>query len=112
MTKTQLQRSRIASLDQFRGYTMAGMFLVNYLGSFAVTPAVLRHHNSYCSYADTIMPQFLFAVGFAFRLTFGRRARTKGLAAAYRRVGRRLGGLVLLAVVLYTLGAAGSWGRL
>jgi predicted acyltransferase len=61
---------RIISLDQFRGYTVAGMFVVNFLGGFAVTPAVLRHHNSYCSYADTIMPQFLFAVGFAFRLTF------------------------------------------
>src|SRR5262245_48048834 len=103
---------RLVSLDQYRGYTVAGMFLVNFLGGFAVTPAVLRHHNSYCSYADTIMPQFLFAVGFAFRLTFGRRARTEGLAAAYRRVGRRLGGLALLAVVLYTLGAYASWGRL
>jgi hypothetical protein len=103
---------RLVALDQYRGYTVAGMFLVNFLGGFAVTPAVLRHHNSYCSYADTIMPQFLFAVGFAFRLTFGRRARTQGLAAAYRRVGRRLGALALLAVVLYTLGAAGSWGRL
>src|SRR5262245_3372067 len=103
---------RLVSLDQYRGYTVAGMFLVNFLGGFAVTPAALRHHNTYCSYADTIMPQFLFAVGFAFRLTFGRRARTQGLAAAYRRVGRRLGGLALLAVALYTLGAAGSWGRL
>jgi predicted acyltransferase len=103
---------RLVSLDQYRGYTVAGMFLVNFLGGFAVTPAILRHHNTYCSYADTIMPQFLFAVGFAFRLTFGRRARTQGLAAAYRRVGRRLAGLALLAVVLYTLGAARSWGRL
>ena len=66
--------NRIASLDQFRGYTVAGMFLVNFVGSFAVTPLILKHHNTYCSYADTIMPQFFFAVGFAFRLTFGRRA--------------------------------------
>ena len=26
-------------------------------------PAVFKHHNTYCSYADTIMPQFFFAVG-------------------------------------------------
>ena len=25
---------RLASLDQFRGYTVAGMFLVNYLGHY------------------------------------------------------------------------------
>jgi hypothetical protein len=89
------------------------MWLVNFLAGFAVTPALLRHHNTYCSYADTIMPQFLFAVGFAFRLTFGRRAREQGLAAAYRRVSRRLAGLVLLSIVLYTLGVGWSdWRRL
>lgn len=57
---------RLVSLDQFRGYTVIGMILVNYVGGFAVVPEVLKHHNDYCSYADTIMPQFLFAVGFAF----------------------------------------------
>jgi predicted acyltransferase len=104
---------RLASLDQFRGYTVAGMFVVNFLGGFAVTPALLRHHHTYCSYADTIMPQFLFAVGFALRLSFGRRARTEGLPAAYRRLARRLVLLALLAVVLYTLAAGPStWGRL
>jgi len=93
---------RIVSLDQFRGYTVAGMLLVNFVGPFAATPAVLKHHNTYCSYADTIMPQFLFAVGFAFRLTFGRRAMTQGLWAAYGHVARRLVGLALIAVVFYT----------
>jgi predicted acyltransferase len=101
---------RLASLDQFRGYTVAGMFLVNFLGGFAVTPAILRHHHTYCSYADTIMPQFLFAVGFALRLTFGRRVQTQGLPAAYRRVARRVVGLALVAIALYTFttGAATS----
>ncbi|MBY0374472.1 MAG: hypothetical protein K2Q23_10790, partial [Bryobacteraceae bacterium] len=59
---------RILSMDQFRGYTVAGMFLVNFLGGFAAVHPVLKHHNTYCSYADTIMPQFFFAVGFALRL--------------------------------------------
>ena len=30
---------RLISLDQFRGYTVAGMFLVNFLGSYAACPA-------------------------------------------------------------------------
>jgi predicted acyltransferase len=104
---------RIVSLDQFRGYTVLGMFLVNFVGGFSACQYVLRHHNTFCSYADTIMPQFFFAVGFAFRLTFGRRIRTLGAAAAYGRVVRRLLGLALVALVVYTVSpVADSWREL
>ena len=73
---------RIVSLDQFRGYTVAGMLLVNFLGGFRRRyPPVLKHHNTYCSYADTIMPQFFFAVGFAYRLTFLRRRQRERVAS-------------------------------
>jgi hypothetical protein len=59
------------------------------------------------------MPQFLFAVGFAFRLTFTQRAQTMGSAAAYLRVVRRLLGLILVALIVYTAGApAASWNEL
>lgn len=98
---------RLVSLDQFRGYTVAGMFLVNFVGGFEavklVTP-VLCHHHDYCSYADTIMPQFLFAVGFAFRMTVGRRIQSHGLGSVAFRVIRRLLGLALVAVCVYTDG--------
>src|SRR5439155_5794828 len=82
-------RRRILSLDQFRGYTVAGMLLVNFLGGYHLVPAILKHHNTYCSYADTIMPQFFFAVGFAYRMTFLRRLQTAGAGAAIRAVLRR-----------------------
>jgi predicted acyltransferase len=101
---------RLVSLDQFRGYTVAGMMLVNFIGAYAACPRILRHTHDYVSYADTIMPQFLFAVGFAFRLTFGRRVASEGLGAAYRRVVRRLLGLVLVSLVVYTVGRrAETW---
>jgi predicted acyltransferase len=101
---------RITSLDQFRGYTVIGMLLVNFLGGFAACPKILKHSHDYISYADTIMPQFLFAVGFAFRLTFGRRARRLGTAAAYGRVVRRLLGLVLVSLVIYSVSSrAADW---
>jgi hypothetical protein len=113
MATVSTTKTRIVSLDQFRGYTVAGMFLVNFLGAYTVCPLVLRHHNTYCSYADTIMPHFLFAVGFAFRLTFGRRVATQGAAAAHFRVVRRLLGLVLVSLIVYTVGArAGTWSEL
>ena len=106
-------RGRIASLDQFRGYTVAGMLLVSFLGGFALVPAVLKHHNTYCSYADTIMPQFFFAVGFAYRLTFRKRLRNAGSRAAIAAVVRRNLGLIVLGVVLYHLdGGAKTWAEL
>jgi predicted acyltransferase len=104
---------RLVSLDQFRGYTVVGMLLVNYVGSFTVVPEILKHHNDYCSYADTIMPQFLFAVGFAFRLTFERRVQREGVRSAYSRVVRRLLGLALVSIVVYGASApAETWSQL
>jgi len=96
---------RLASLDQFRGYTVAGMFLVNFVGSFEairISLPILKHHTTYCSYADTIMPQFFFAVGFAFRLTFGRRMQSEGAGKAYWHAVKRFLGLALLAITLYS----------
>ncbi len=104
---------RIESLDQFRGYTVAGMLLVNFLGSFAVVPAILKHHNTYCSYADTIMPQFFFAVGFAYRLTMLRRIDRDGARAAFRHALGRVGGLLLVGFVVYHLdGKVNTWDEL
>ena len=113
MASDQVPRQRIASLDQFRGYTVVGMLLVNFLGGFQAVPAILKHHNTYCSYADTIMPQFFFAVGFAYRLTFLRRLAQAGAWAASRAVLSRNVGLFLLGFVLYHLdGNVKSWQEL
>lgn len=104
---------RIASLDQFRGYTVAGMLLVNFLGGYRAIHSLLKHHNTYCSYADTIMPQFFFAVGFAYRLTFLRRLHIDGPRAAALAAVRRNLGLILVGFVVYHLdGKVSSWEEL
>jgi hypothetical protein len=36
--KSMAATGRIESLDQFRGYTVAGMFVVNFLGSYDAMP--------------------------------------------------------------------------
>src|SRR5262245_32913213 len=95
--------SRIISLDQFRGYTILGMFLVNFAAGFVALPETIRHHHTHFSYADSIMPQFLFAVGFAFRLTFLKRLRTAGPWAAYQRAFVRVAGLLLFGVIYHGL---------
>ncbi len=103
-------KQRLISLDQFRGYAVVGMLLVNFVGGYVACPRILQHTNDYISYADTIMPQFFFAVGFAFRLTFGRRLELEGAGAAYRRVVRRLLGLMLISLVVYRVGMrAETW---
>ena len=40
----------------------------------------MKHNNTYFSYADSIMPSFLFACGFSYRLT------TPAQAPAVRRL--------------------------
>jgi predicted acyltransferase len=96
-------RPRIGTLDQFRGYAVAGMIVVNFLGGYACIPAILKHHNSYCSYADTIMPHFLFAVGFAIALVWNRAATgDRGQASAVQwRLARRAVALMTVAFLLY-----------
>ena len=111
-------QNRIESLDQFRGYTVAGMFLVNYLSGFWAAPFVCHHHNTYCSYADTIMPAFFFAVGFSMRLSFGRREHEQGLGRAYWHMVKRLAGLALVAIFIAYVakpnlnGAEPTWERM
>ncbi|CEF48405.1 unnamed protein product [uncultured bacterium] len=113
MEADQASPRRIASLDQYRGYTVAGMLFVNFLGSYLVVPAVFKHHNTYCSYADTIMPQFFFAVGFAYRLTFMRRQAAAGFWNAASAVLKRSAGLFLIGFVIYHLdGEVKTWGQL
>jgi predicted acyltransferase len=90
---------RITSMDQFRGYTVFGMFLVNFVGGLAVFPAILKHNNTYFSYADSIMPSFMFACGFSFRLSMLRRLE-RG-PGAYAHAIRRSLSLVLVSLVVY-----------
>src|SRR5690554_5893290 len=83
--------TRIASLDQFRGYAIFGMLLVNFFGHYDtewirelgdsglktalmfVFGQQLHHHSEFMTYADTIAPIFMFVVGIGLRLSWLRR---------------------------------------
>lgn len=104
---------RIASMDQFRGYCVAGMWVVNFLSGFTAIHRVLKHNNTYFSYADSIMPAFLFAAGFSYRLTLLRRTTRDGRSAAYRHAILRSLALILLSLTLSGVPlAAPSWDQL
>ena len=103
---------RIHSMDQFRGYTVAGMFVVNFLGGLAAIHPVMKHNHTYFSYADSIMPSFLFACGFSYRLTTLRRLPQLGASRTFRRTFLRSLGLVLVSLMLSGFGTKFTkWGQ-
>ncbi len=104
---------RIASMDQFRGYCVAGMWVVNFLSGFTAIHSILKHNNTYFSYADSIMPAFLFAAGFSYRLTLLRRTSRDGRPAAGRHAILRSLALILLSLTLAGVApAASGWDQL
>jgi len=96
--------SRVVSMDQFRGYTVAGMFVVNFVAHLSAVHPVFHHNLTYFSYADSIMPSFLFAVGFSYRLTFLRRITQQGRLRTCLSYLRRSAALVLVSLVMYGTG--------
>jgi predicted acyltransferase len=96
--------ARIASMDQFRGYTVVGMCVVNFLGGLAAVHPVFKHNNNYFSYADSIMPSFMFACGFSYRLSALRRLERVGSRSTYLRFVARSLGLVLVSLMMYGFG--------
>src|SRR2546423_7204385 len=68
------QPQRLVSLDVFRGLTIAGMVLVNNPGSWSHICWPLEHAEwDGWTPADLIFPFFLFIVGVAIPLAFGKR---------------------------------------
>lgn len=92
---------RRISLDQFRGYAVAVMFIVNFCGDLKAIPDWIKHHDTYFSYADSIMPGFIFAAGFSYRLTMLRRLARDGALASYRHAVIRGLSLVLVSLAMY-----------
>jgi predicted acyltransferase len=90
-------------MDQFRGFTILSMFAVHYSGrlqSLVDLRTVLHHNNTFLSYADVVLPAFLFASGFSLRLALLRRLKTVSRGAACGRVVRRCLLLILILQVL------------
>jgi predicted acyltransferase len=93
---------RILSMDQFRGFAIFGMLLVDYFEVFRHSWYQLHHHRDFMTYADTIAPIFLFVVGMGMRLSMQRRIEKVGLTAARHGLLNRYLLLVLIAFTLYT----------
>ncbi len=57
-------------IDQFRGFAIFGMILVNVCCEFSQSPHWLVHHQYGFTFADFVAPAFIFIVGFSYRLSY------------------------------------------
>lgn len=108
------QVARITSLDQFRGYSVAAMFIVNFVQHMAVAHQTLKHNNTHFSYADSIMPSFILACGIAYRMSFVKLVDNNAEAVAWIKLRRRILirslALILLCVMFFGFGSSfGKW---
>ena len=110
-------KSRIQSLDQYRGYAIFGMLLVNFFGFYKTTwvnadsslkgalefvfGQQLHHHGEYMTYADTIAPIFMFVVGIGMRLSWTNRIKHVEPGVARKAMAKRYFTLVLIAFAIY-----------
>ncbi|HKO98055.1 MAG TPA: DUF5009 domain-containing protein [Pyrinomonadaceae bacterium] len=95
---------RLISLDVFRGITIAGMVLVNNPGSWASIYWPLGHAEWHgWTPTDLIFPFFLFIVGVAIPLAFGRRMEVGGSKRdLYLKIVRRT--LIIFALGIFLAG--------
>lgn len=94
-----LQPQRLASLDAFRGFTIAAMILVNNPGDWSHLYRQLDHAEwNGWTFTDTIFPFFLFIGGVSMALSLGR------LAAAGAAKPALLGKLAWRAALIFLIG--------
>lgn len=93
--------ARLASLDAFRGFTIAAMVLVNNPGDWSHLYSQLAHaHWHGWTFTDWIFPFFLFIGGVSMSLSLGR------LAAAGADKPTLLRKLALRALIIFLIGFA------
>ena len=101
MTSNISTTTRILSIDQFRGFAIFGMILVNYLGQFDLMPETFKHPRYGMTFANAIAPYFIFVVGMGFRLSIHRRIEKFGKTKAYWQAAKRYIILILIGIIVY-----------
>jgi predicted acyltransferase len=96
--------SRLISLDALRGFTIAGMILVNVPGSWEHIYWPFEHARfNGLTLADLVFPFFLFIVGASIVLALGKRIE-KGIPKA-----EIVGKIVYRSVIIFLLGVFLNW---
>lgn len=98
------ETNRLVSLDVFRGITIAGMVLVNNPGTWEHVYGPLQHATWHgWTPTDLVFPFFLFIVGVAIPLAFGKRLESGGSKRdIYLKIIKRT--LIIFAIGLFLNG--------
>ncbi len=111
-TMNSLQE-RKCSLDQFRGYSVAAMFVVNFLGGLAVTHQVLKHNNTHFSTPTRLCRASYLHAAFPIVSLFLKRSEKDTSSSAKSAIIRRSLGLILLSLMLTAFNSRfGSWNEM
>jgi predicted acyltransferase len=101
MTTTSTSvNNRKLSIDQFRGFAIFTMIMVNYLNHFQVIPQTFKHPHYGMTFANAIAPYFLIAVGMGFRISFVKMVAKTGLRPAVIHSVKRYLILIFIGIVL------------
>jgi predicted acyltransferase len=94
-----MERDR--SLDLFRGFTILGMVIVNYLADVCWVPAILKHAPDVgITVADFIAPFFVLSMGLTMGASFRRRIAADGTRKTYAHFIRRSLALIGIGAIL------------
>ena len=94
-------KQRIDAIDQFRGFAILAMVLVNYAADIQIIPAWFKHAPDIgLTFADLVAPMFIFAIGLTFGLSARRRVERNGMSATIRHFLRRFLALMGLGAIL------------
>ena len=86
----QGQTERIPAIDQFRGFAILLMVVVNYLSGIGSIPNWLKHVPDIgMNFPDLGTPVFIFAIGLTYGISYRRRVRESGAKAAVSHFLRR-----------------------
>ncbi len=79
-----VDKKRIPSIDQFRGFAIMTMVLANFMVGIQVIPGWLKHAPDIgLTVIDLIAPFFIFAIGLTFGISFQKRITRDGAFNTY-----------------------------
>ncbi len=86
-------------IDQFRGFAIFSMILVNVCNELPTSPYWLKHHDYGFTFADYVAPVFIFIVGFGYRLSITKELSNKPKNEVRKKFIRRYSILTFLGFI-------------
>ena len=108
MDKRKNSSARIGSVDQFRGFAILSMIMIDYLVLFDAVPDWMKHApGEGFTFADLVAPYFVFAMGLMYARSYHSRVGRFGIRQTRIHFLRRYGLLIMIGAVMSLVGFGG-----